>query len=321
MATHAQKLKVGLFVLVCIALIVSGIALIRGYRRGHHVDYEIEFDESVLGLYVGGYVMYLGVPVGKVQDISVTDDNLAHVDIKVNVDKVTLREGVEAQLVMYSIATGSLSISLSGGEPGTPPLKPGAKIPTQVSLLSSVSGNAGDLLENINNIANILEKGLAGMEEGQITMTINELHELIKETRTSVASTQATINNLTAKVEPGIDTYVTLAGDLQQVARKTDALLAEIHGKLEPVDLAAISTSLGSVLKSVDSLVTKITQVSENMNTATANVLHDADDMEYQIRETLKATNEALEAIRLLADYLQQDPSAIVRGRGEKRDR
>jgi len=99
-ATRKQKMKVGAFLLMCVSLAASGAILISGLNTENGVRYWVEFDESVFGLYEGGMVQYMGVPVGKVENIRVTPNRRAHVDVVVNPDKVTLNDGVEAQLVL-----------------------------------------------------------------------------------------------------------------------------------------------------------------------------------------------------------------------------
>ena len=351
MATRVQKIKVGVFLAVCIALIVVGVAVLQGYSHGNLVHYEIEFEESVLGLYVGGYVMYLGVPVGKVKDISVTEDNLAHVDIEINADKVTLHEGVKGQLVLYSLATGALSISLSGGDPGNPVLAPGSKIPTELSLLESVSGVGTTLLENVNAVTDMLRSSLEGMESGELARIIEDAAEMSENLRASleglepgqlnriIDSAEETTERLRASLD-GLESgelariientaaisdrlRVSLEdmepGELARTIESTNALLQTLNEKLEPVDVAQLVTNLNGVLTNTDMLLGNLKEMAQSMNNATETVLYDVDDMNYKLRETLTTVNQALEAVRELVMYLQEDPSALIRGPGRSR--
>jgi len=61
-------------------MIIGALLLVSGYRQGNSQGYKIIFDKTVLGLYKGGMVQYLGVPVGVVDDIFVGDDGQAHID-------------------------------------------------------------------------------------------------------------------------------------------------------------------------------------------------------------------------------------------------
>ena len=141
MATRAQKAKVGIFLLVCVGVIVFGGLFVSGLRTEERHEYYIVFEESVSGLSIGSPVQYMGVPVGTVKDIKVTDTNRVEVSILVSTEKVTLREGTNATLVTYNLAAGTMAVSLAiakNAEPGEP-LQPGSIIPTQESLFASLS--------------------------------------------------------------------------------------------------------------------------------------------------------------------------------------
>ena len=56
MATRKQKVKVGLFLVICSLLIAGGVLLISGFKHEVRIPYWVEFDESVLGLSAGSLV-------------------------------------------------------------------------------------------------------------------------------------------------------------------------------------------------------------------------------------------------------------------------
>jgi len=123
-ATKKQKMKVGIFLIVGFAAIVFAVTYLSGVYREHGLVYWVEFEESILGLNEGGLVEYLGVPVGRVREIYVTDQKKAHVRFVIDPEKVTLQEGVQAELVIYSLAAGTMAISLRGGDPNNPVIPP-----------------------------------------------------------------------------------------------------------------------------------------------------------------------------------------------------
>ena len=183
MATRVQKVKVGVFLIVSAGLITVALAVISGFYRPAGITYWIEFDESVLGLYEGGTVEYLGVPVGKVRQIYVTPENRAHVVINIDPETVTLNKGVEAQLVIYSLAAGTMALSLTGGDPDKGPLPPGSEIPAKPSTITAVSGHVEVLMEDLTTIADAVRNGLEGLEEGQLSKMVNDVGRLIEDGR------------------------------------------------------------------------------------------------------------------------------------------
>ncbi len=56
MATKTQKTKVAVFLIVNLMVASVCLALVAGYRAGNELSYNIVFENSVLGLYVGGIV-------------------------------------------------------------------------------------------------------------------------------------------------------------------------------------------------------------------------------------------------------------------------
>lgn len=297
----------------------AGVGLVQGYTYGRTVPYRIEFEESVLGLYPGSHVVYLGVPVGKVKDISVTEGNRAHVEIQVEPGKVTLHEGVTARLVLYSIATGALAVTLSGGDHNRPELAHGALIPTEPSLLQSVSGQMADLMTNVTQTAELLRSGLDGLEEGELTRDIRKIESLVEDTKDAVDSINETMGRVADRIEPSIDKYEQLAEELRVTAGNFNKFVSELRGKVEPVDFARLDENLNRVLKQSDNLLGRLGEIADSLDTTAQAALYDAENMGYQLRETLAKVNDALEAIREFVSYLQQDPSALVRGKGRLR--
>ena len=63
---------------------VAATLVITGIYQDPGLNYWLEFNESILGLYEGGMVEYLGVPAGKVREIYVTDNQYARVNIVID---------------------------------------------------------------------------------------------------------------------------------------------------------------------------------------------------------------------------------------------
>lgn len=315
MATRSQKTKVGVFLTVCSVLIVGGLVYISGINVEERTSYNVEFNEPVLGLTVGGSVDYLGVPVGTVSDIRVTEEGFAHVIIGVKDSKVTLKEGVSAQLVMTSLATGILGISLAGGEGNR--LPEWSEIPTRNSLVQSFTSGVDELMANVEDIVTALSTGLEGMEEGQLTDTVENADGLITDSREFIDTARETVEDLRDDVSMAIEDYRLLAQDMSKLSKELNELVATSHDKIEPVDLAAIAESADSALKTVDELATRLISTADLLDGVSGTLLHEMDNIEHSIRGGIVSFRDTLDAMKELASYLQQDPAALIRGRGE----
>jgi len=301
LATRKQKAKVGFFLVVCTLIIAGGILLISGYKKEPSVNYWIEFSESVLGLASGSQVMYLGVPIGTVSDIYVTHENKAHVTIKVNPNKVTLHEGVQAQLVLYSLATGTMSIILTGGELDQPALRPGSEIPSKPSLVESVSSRIESILSDLDSIIGTVKTGLVGMQEGDLAEVVDDAGQLIKNANETMA-------NVKENAEGGID-------DFRKLIQESSETVSTIRQKIQNLDLDKTSENFNQALDEIAALAQRLQDSVVTVNDLVKSAEHRTGNLEYSFRETLKSLNDSLNAIRELADFLKNNPSALVRGR------
>ncbi len=325
MATRAQKTKVGIFLVACFVIMGIGFLLISGYRHGAQTRYHIFFDESVLGLNVGGLVEYSGVPVGRVGDINVTRDRNVRVDIVVDDDEIAIHEGVEAQLVMYSIATGTMAVSLSGGDFQADTLPPGAEIPSRPSLFASAAGHLPELLNTITEIAEKIDLGLHGIEEGQLQRMLEETEGAVRDVRNVFSESAETLHDLRLSISNGVEDARKLIQEVSdeikpfaetstELAKSASETLALLNEKLAALDVSQTEQELQATLRSVRDLAEAVTQMTQQLDTVTKTTVYQVDNVEFTVRETMSALTETLDALRALAVTLRQDPSAIVYG-------
>lgn len=318
MATRAQKVKVGVWLTVNLIILVGGLILVSGYRHGERVRHWIEFEESVLGLSTGAVVEYLGVPVGTVDDISVTHNNLAHVEILVDPTKVTLREGVQAKLVMFSFATGVMYISLEGGDPEGSMLAPDAQIPAKPSLVEALRVEFEDIFKTIGELTENVTKGLEGMESGDITRLVDNIDGMVSDARHVLCSAQETVDIVKENIGPGAEEFRVMAKDLSGASREVQSFFAAANEQLAALELDETSAELRTMLQQLNAASAKLDGAIETFETAAGSVAHNADNIEYSLRTGIETVREAFDSLRELVEYLKTDPSALVRGRAEK---
>ncbi|MDZ4382386.1 MAG: MlaD family protein [Parvibaculum sp.] len=203
MEIKSNNVLIGVFTLAAIVgsflflLWVSGVQLNKQFAY-----YKIVFDGSVSGLSESGAVQYNGLPVGKVTDLRLMDNNPNKVVAIIEIDARTpVKEDSVAQLELYGL-TGVAFIQLTGGSPGSAALvaKPDQDYPVIRAAPSSLqdilkSGpetlqNANELMKELNKLvaenqksvnealANlaIVSKALAGSSD-DVTVALRELSE------------------------------------------------------------------------------------------------------------------------------------------------
>ena len=337
MATKKQKLKVSVFLLLSVGVMVGALLIVSGLRGGHSTPYRVQFDESLLGLNAGGLVVYLGVPVGRVKNITVTADTsndvetlhsmeqsgpfTAEVQIEVDNSKVTLYPGVKATLVLYSFAAGTMAISLEGGDPNQAPLEPNSIIPTEQSLLGSVSGEASEMIDKINAIAEALQKWF---DSGELDQLTDEVHQVLEEGRDILATAQETMQRLETRSQTTLDEVDELARDVQDAAEgvrhAADAFRdasATVTAKIEPLDLASTEQALRD---QIDRVVAKLEESAASFQATAEALVYDADNVQHTLHETTRSLNATLDEVKDLTEKLQDDPASLIRGPGRARE-
>ncbi len=327
MATRTQKMKVGVFLLICLGIVLGGLALVTGLHENQGENYSIEFRESVLGLYDGAEVVYLGVPVGKVADIFVTDDYSAHVEVLIQPEKVTLRKGVEAQLAIYSLAAGTMAVSLAGGEPSAPELPHGAQIPAKTSTITAVSSRIEELVDGLAQAIGSINRGLEDLEEGKLTDIVDRAHEVLDEGRAFlekgqglVENADVTLTDFRGDADKVIDRLMALSDDVHEVAENVNKLVISVNGKVDELDVPQTQQEMGRVLENLGDLTEKLNNTMGEFDAMSANVLHEAGNVEFSLRRSLQEIGEALETTRMFVDQLREDPSSIIRGKGQAKE-
>ncbi len=201
MATRAQKVKVGVFLITGLGLIIALFATVSVKNRQPMETYYIKFIESVRGLGKDCDVLYRGVPVGKVQDIRVTEENETLVTVGIAANKVTLREGTIATIAMGNLM-GGMQIELAGGEPSEPVLPAGSFIASQPSILENMASDLPKILENISQILTKIDQSIGDVKADRLgalvrnaDTTIQTANKTFAEVTTFLQTTRGTMLN------------------------------------------------------------------------------------------------------------------------------
>lgn len=324
MATRAQKTKVGVFLLGCVALIVLGGLYVSGLRTEERLEYYIVFEESIAGLSIGSPVQYMGVPVGTVKDITVTGTDRVEVTILVATNKVVLRQGTTGTLVTYNLAAGTMAVSLAIAKGVTPgdPLPPGSVIPTTESLFASFSTQITELLDYFKEITESITTGLKGMEEGQLVTVVEDFDATLVEARDFIANANDTLNDVKDDIEGGAENFndlsenfETLSTDLHELATNLNDLVVTVREKVEPLQIAETEQKTQAVLDNLTELTDKLKSTAEILDSVSKSILHETENVEYMLQSVVQAITETFEAIRRVATDLKEDPSSIFRGK------
>ena len=304
MATRKQKIKVSVFLLACVGIFTAATMVITRIYEDAGDSYWLEFEESILGLYEGGMVEYQGVPVGRVNNIFVTPRQKPHVEVTIDPRKVQLRRGVEGRLVIYSIAAGTMAISLSGGDPKAPVLPPGSQIPTRRSTIEAISKQLTDVMERVTGILDDVESKLAAIRTEDLQEIVSKVKDIVNRGDELAAQSSTFMDETTGAVR-----------DAREEIRRVSDLLDTSRGKVADVDVQGLQERLTRTLDDISALSRRAAEMLDQAGGAAENVTRKAGDVEYSLRQTMSELRDTFTELRLLVEELRREPSQVVRGK------
>jgi paraquat-inducible protein B len=312
MRTRANARLVGAFVLGSVALAIASVAVLgsgRLFRKT--IPFVLVFRGNVNGLRIGAPVKIKGVTIGSVTDIALQLNlgtrNIAYgsagiqIPVLIGIDQNRVRglaisrdvrravkHGLRAQLAMESFVTGILYIDLDM-HPGAPenyempPDSQPQEIPTLKTTFEQAQSAAAKIISQLDKI--------------QLDQLVNTANETI-----------AAFGDLARS--PDIRAAVV---SLDQTATRLGDTAQSIRELTEHVDrqVAPMAASLEKGARDIDITVHKAEAALDRLQ---AGLQPDAP-LVYRANQALENVSAAARSLRELGDYLQRNPSAIVRGR------
>ncbi len=326
MAKRANPAFVGTFVIGALALAVAAVALLGSgtlFRTTH--KFVCFFDGNVNGLRVGAAVKFKGVEIGEVRQIllslnagtgPVTLGNSSVIKIPVIIEldegrilkrgatyinvgnpagmKLAISRGLRAQLSLESLLTGLLYVDLDM-HPNSPerfstaqnPNQTYTEIPTLPTAFEQAQSVATKLMNQLDKVqldqlVTTATQALAALRDLAASQDLKDSIVSLKETGQNLDKTSDSIRVLTAHLDRQIGP---MTASIQLTAKNADATFKQTQDTLGRLD----------------------------------ETLRPDAPLLYQANHTLIDLGEAARAIRHLAEYLERNPDAIVRGRSYKK--
>jgi paraquat-inducible protein B len=327
MSKQASKRLIGAFVLGALALVVAGIVVFGSDKFFRKVNKDVMyFEGSVKGLQNGAPVVFRGVQIGHVTNIVLevnAKDLTAFVPVYTEIypQKIVpigenlsydsrylqtlIDKGLRAQLQLQSFVTGQLMVNLDF-YPNTPIRLVGLEknyheIPTIPSSLEQLTKTLGEL--PLREIADRLNETLAGINRlvnsRDLQASIGSLNQLLK-------STDALVKHLNTEVGP-------IASDIKGTSDAARATLEQVEKTLRFDEGAPgeIASSIKETLSAANDTLKETRKAVENIN----GIAVQNANIGYEIGRTLEQIAELSSSIRILADYLERHPEALLRGK------
>ncbi|HXX56963.1 MAG TPA: MlaD family protein [Thermodesulfovibrionales bacterium] len=328
MSKQASKTLIGAFVLGAIVLIVSGVVVFGSGKFFRKVNKNVMFFEgSVKGLQVGAPVMLRGVKIGEVTDIKLefyAKDLTAFIPVYTETypEKIVIMgnhsrfgderalqalidKGLRAQLQMQSFVTGQLMINVDF-YPGTPIRLVGLEkkykeIPTIPSSMEQLTKKLEEL--PLKEIVDRLNGVLAGLDRvvnsPDLQASIGSLHRLLNDADTLVKNLDAQVGPLASSLRVTSEAARSAFVQAEQTLKFSEGVPGQIASSLKETLSAANAT-----LEETNKAVANVNEIAvQNAN------------LGYEIARTLEQISELSRSLRVLTDYLERHPEALIRGK------
>ena len=307
MAKQASKMMIGVFLIIALFLLAASLVVFGSGKFFKKTQkFVLYFNEPVKGLDVGSPVLFQGVAVGSVISIDIIADpaNLTAdipVIIQIELDRFKMRKpgeilnppkdmplliksGFRGMLDMQSLISGKLLIELDF-YPGTPlNLKNIAKEYIEIPTIPSTPSKLVRALDklDIEAIQIKLESALDGI--GKFTNN-PDLAASVRRLKETLGDARKLVKRVDRQVDP-------LAQEGRQTVKEIGTLARNLNGRV-----GEVATSLEKTL------------------TAARGVISPDSPLVVELEDTLKKISAMSRSIRELADYLEQHPETLIRGK------
>jgi paraquat-inducible protein B len=323
------------------------VAYFEGSVKGLNVGAPVEFQGVKVGSVTDIQLQFLTaalefrIPVF----IQIEPDKMTQVGQRVEVKgqllKPLIERGLRAQLEMQSFVTGQLAVQL-GFYPDTPVKLVGdgtvPEIPTVPTTMQEVaqtvtqalteirqlplpqlighlaesaqglstiihSPEVKELIRSVSATAQVAERSVQGVDE-QTKQVMARLNDTLEATTALMRDSQQLVRRVDAQVGPMSTGIQKTLDTLRETLKDSQQLVRHVDGRVTPMTDNLMDTS-----KRLQATIARLQQVVDG---DVVRVLQGTD-------RTLQEFSGTARSIRLLTDYLERNPDALVFGKGNSR--
>jgi len=340
LSRQANPKLIGAFVLGAIALILITVFMFgSGKLFKQTITVVMYFEGSVNGLDVGAPVKLRGVTLGRVSRINLVYDtrrdvllipviaelepSLLVTDTNGNIEALHAVEaeeavqqgvarGLRAQLVPLSLLTGKLFIELANRE-DTPATR--VSRDPRVLEIPTIPSTADQILEIINTaakrfnelpydeIVRDIEQTLAAFRQiasspkipkilDHVDVAAQKLEGILSQLDSTLVAGASLANSLNAQVDP-------MSNELRDAIEGIAALTKNLDDQIQPVSEAALA------------LLVRARRAAESAT----GLLDENAPLGFEVYRTLRELSQAARSLRILTQYLERHPEALLRGK------
>jgi paraquat-inducible protein B len=325
LSKRTSKTVIGIFVVSALALVVAGVLIFgSGDFLKERYKFVLFFKDSVKGLNIGAPVVFLGVQIGEVKDISVIQDppkstfyiqvivELTSGKVKKSITNESgsvketyeycnqlIKQGLRAELGLQSVVTGQLQIELNFYPEEKAVILGKNDRYQEIPTIPSKFEKLTNTLENLP-VEEIVNKVLSSLDRIDALLNSPDIQEILQSMKLTMEDASKFAFKLNKQIQP--------------LLKKLDAVL-EIYTTLAQ-NLDQQIGPLASNVQEVIKMVTEASKQADKTLISIENVVGENSIPMVELTTALKEFSSAARSIRNLADYLNRHPETIIRGKG-----
>lgn len=323
MSRRSSPRLIGIFVLGALALLIGALVILGGSRLFAPQDsYVLFFEDDVAGLQTGAPVTFRGVRVGSVTDIRIRYDSTSldltfPVYVKLERQQIVgagargweeldqmIQRGLRAQLKMQSFLTGQVIIDLDF-DANAPLRLVGAvdsypEIPTKRSSISQLRATLGELMTEVSKL--------------QLDQLVERFTAALDNAAKILVHIDALVTDVNKHVNTSFEQVPDLLKDMRQTVADIDVAARDISKLTRDLDKNVPEISEGT-RQAIGRLNTTLEQAQTSLGSV-QDALGDRSPLQFQMTQALTEITAAASAMRVLAEYLQQNPGVLLSGKG-----
>jgi len=300
MESKSEQTLVGLFVLVCAALLIGTIFAMSGAFGRNTKTYHAYFTFAGW-LEPGMTVRYSGGPkVGRVEKVGIDPRNVSRMDITFSVRSDLPVKSDSLVKIMSTTPLGDNHLEIFPGTPQAAEAPNGALLRSQAyidlnsllaqlnelapqaqQLLVQLSDRAGELKETVARVNALL----SAPNRANLSATLATTRGLLEENRPQIKSTLQNLNGGSQKLGPLLDDLRRTSAETNKALNNVDSLIGENRPDLRQA-IGQLRRSLTTVTdvtgrldqtldvnsENIDELLDNLRQATENLNEFTATI-------------------------------------------------
>jgi phospholipid/cholesterol/gamma-HCH transport system substrate-binding protein len=282
METRSNHVLVGTVVLALLAGTLLFTVWLAGLSTKATNCFDVYFSQGVGGISKGTAVNYSGVPVGKVEKISLLPNRPEFVWVRIEVDgEAPILQGTTAQIKGVGF-TGASEISLDGAVKGGKPIDQAGPqgcpvIPSGSGGLGALLNSAPELLDRIQRLTERLTELLSDKNQNSIADILDNFDKTSK----VLADRAPDLAKAIGQAQVAAQNAGIAAQRVGILADSTNRLVNE-QGKPAAEDLRK---AIASIQRAADNLDSVVSEAKPGLNNFTKSTLPEANRLVHDLRD------------------------------------